>query len=87
MEEINWDTLLLEVDLSDFGDILDNELEQVTKPLPQPYSDDDFLANLLVDSPPYSDGDVVGIYNGDLHKQSQTYTDIDNDNLIAKKQR
>ncbi|MFQ6660691.1 hypothetical protein Gotur_029107, partial [Gossypium turneri] len=38
MEEINWDTLLLEVDLSNFGDILDNELEQVTKPLPQPCS-------------------------------------------------
>ncbi|MBA0735885.1 hypothetical protein Gogos_019687 [Gossypium gossypioides] len=37
MEEINWDTLLLEANLPDFKDILDNEPEQVTKPLPQPY--------------------------------------------------
>ncbi|MBA0736557.1 hypothetical protein Gogos_010096 [Gossypium gossypioides] len=27
--EINWDTFLLEVDLPDFGDILDNEPEQL----------------------------------------------------------
>ncbi|MBA0736558.1 hypothetical protein Gogos_010096, partial [Gossypium gossypioides] len=38
IEEINWDTFLLEVDLPDFGDILDNEPEQVTKPPPQPCS-------------------------------------------------
>ncbi|MBA0876742.1 hypothetical protein Goshw_002141, partial [Gossypium schwendimanii] len=38
MEEINWDTLLLEVDLPDLGDILDNEPENVTKPPPQPCS-------------------------------------------------
>ncbi|PPD89681.1 hypothetical protein GOBAR_DD13382 [Gossypium barbadense] len=38
MEEINWDTLLLEVDLPDLRDILDNEPEHVTKPPPQPCS-------------------------------------------------
>ncbi|TYI14012.1 hypothetical protein ES332_A08G097900v1 [Gossypium tomentosum] len=32
MEEINWDTIFLEVDLLDFGDILDNKLKQATKP-------------------------------------------------------
>ncbi|MFQ6667393.1 hypothetical protein Gotur_033436 [Gossypium turneri] len=32
MEEINWDTLLLKVNLPDLGDILDNEPEHVTKP-------------------------------------------------------
>ncbi|KAH1106050.1 hypothetical protein J1N35_009818 [Gossypium stocksii] len=49
--------------------------------------DDDFLASFLVDSPPYSDGDVVGIDDGDLQKQSQTHTDVDKDDPIAKKQR
>ncbi|MBA0808881.1 hypothetical protein Gohar_024584, partial [Gossypium harknessii] len=87
MEEINWDTLLLEVDLPDFGDILDNEPEPVTEPPPQPFSDDDFLADLLVDSPPSSGGDVAGVDGADLHKQSQTHTDVDKDDPIAKKQR
>ncbi|PPE01892.1 hypothetical protein GOBAR_DD01097 [Gossypium barbadense] len=105
MEENTWDTLLLEVDLPDFGDILDNESEQVTKPPPQPcltqnpdeeptvsswigeiekvlmeddnfdhrvevqpVPDDDFLADLLVDSPPCSSNDVVGANSSDLHK-------------------
>ncbi|KAH1121116.1 hypothetical protein J1N35_004276 [Gossypium stocksii] len=36
MEEINWDTLLLEANLPDFKDILDNEPKQVMKPPPQP---------------------------------------------------
>ncbi|PPD96959.1 hypothetical protein GOBAR_DD06015 [Gossypium barbadense] len=109
MEEINWDTLLLEVDLPDFGNILDNE--PVTEPPPQPcstqnpdeepavsswigeiektqpVSDDDFLADLLVDSPPSSGGDVTGVDGADLHKQSQTHTDVDKDDPIAKKQR
>ncbi|MBA0753461.1 hypothetical protein Gogos_021936 [Gossypium gossypioides] len=124
MEEINWDTLLLEVDLPDFGDILNNEPEPVTEPPPQPcstqnpdeepavsswigeiekvlmeddnfdhrvetqpVSDDDFLADLLVDSPPSSGGDVAGVDGADLHKQSQTHTDVDKGDPIAKKQR
>ncbi|KAH1064575.1 hypothetical protein J1N35_029562 [Gossypium stocksii] len=124
MEEINWDTLFLEVDLPDFGDILDNDPEPVTEPPPQPcssqnpdeepavsswigeiekvlmeddnfdhrvetqpVSDDDFLADLLVDSPPSSGGDVAGVDGADLHKQSQTHTDVDKDDPIAKKQR
>ncbi|KAH1067182.1 hypothetical protein J1N35_032169 [Gossypium stocksii] len=36
MEEINWDTLLLEANLPDFRYILDNEPKQVTKLPPQP---------------------------------------------------
>ncbi|KAH1120403.1 hypothetical protein J1N35_003563 [Gossypium stocksii] len=36
MEEINWDTLLLEANLPGFRDILDNKSEQVTKPPLQP---------------------------------------------------
>ncbi|MBA0775991.1 hypothetical protein Gotri_011057, partial [Gossypium trilobum] len=95
MEEINWDTLLLEVDLPDFGDILDNEPEPVLmeddkfdhRVETQPVSDDDFLADLLVDSPPSSGGDVAGVDGADLHKQSQTHTDVDKDDPIAKKQR
>ncbi|KAA3485072.1 bZIP transcription factor 60-like protein [Gossypium australe] len=124
MEEINWDTLLLKVDLPDFGDILDNRSEQVMEPPYQPCStqnpnvepvvslwigeiekvlmednnfdhrvetqlvpDDDFLADLLVDSHPCSDGNVVDVDDGDLHKQSQTHINVDKDDPIAKKQR
>ncbi|KAA3463779.1 bZIP transcription factor 60-like protein [Gossypium australe] len=111
MEEHNWDTLLLEVDLPDSGDILDNESEQVTEPPSQPclthnpdeelvvslwigeiekvlmeddnfdhrvetqlVPNDDFLADLLDDSPPCSS-------NG------MTHTDVDKDDPIVKKQR
>ncbi|KAG8500750.1 hypothetical protein CXB51_002781 [Gossypium anomalum] len=110
MEENNWDTLFLEVDLPDFGDILYNESEQnpdeelavslwireIEKVLmeddnfdhrveTQLVPDDDFLADLLVDSPPCSSNDVVGADSGDLHKHSQTHTDINKDDPIAKK--
>ncbi|XP_016690798.2 uncharacterized protein [Gossypium hirsutum] len=101
MEEINWDTLLLEVDLPDLGDILDNEpkqIEEIEKVLmgddnfnhrveTQFVPDDDFLADLLVDSPPCSGGNVVGVDGGDLHKQSQTHININKDDPIAKKQK
>nr|KJB23427.1 hypothetical protein B456_004G097700 [Gossypium raimondii] len=111
MEEINWDTFFLEVDLLDFGDILDNEPEQVTKPPPQPCStqnpdeeptlsswieeiekvliEDDNFDHMVETqlSPPCSGSDIVGVDSGDLHKQSQTHTDVDKDNPIAKKQK
>ncbi|KAK5836749.1 hypothetical protein PVK06_012550 [Gossypium arboreum] len=45
----------------------------------------DFLADLLVDSPPCSNNDVVGADSGDLHKHSQTHTDVNKDDPIAKK--
>ncbi|MBA0550521.1 hypothetical protein Golob_021460, partial [Gossypium lobatum] len=38
MEETNWDTFLLEVDLPDFRDILDNESKQVAELPPEPCS-------------------------------------------------
>ncbi|MBA0679696.1 hypothetical protein Goari_011451, partial [Gossypium aridum] len=38
-------------------------------------------------SPPCSGSDVVGVDGGDLHKQSQTHTDVDKDDPIAKKQK
>ncbi|PPS12424.1 hypothetical protein GOBAR_AA08231 [Gossypium barbadense] len=47
----------------------------------------DFLADLLIDSPPCSSNDVVGADSGDLHKHSQTHTDVNKDDPIAKKQR
>ncbi|KAK5813480.1 hypothetical protein PVK06_028930 [Gossypium arboreum] len=50
MGEINWDTLLLEVDLPDFGNILDNEPEQVTEPLLQPCSIQNPDEELMVSS-------------------------------------
>ncbi|KAA3466919.1 bZIP transcription factor 60-like [Gossypium australe] len=34
----------------------------------QPVPNDDFMADLLVDLPPCSGGDVVGVNGGDLHK-------------------
>ncbi|KAK8643331.1 hypothetical protein V6N13_012634 [Hibiscus sabdariffa] len=123
MEEINWDTLLLDADLPDFGDILLNEPEPVTEAPPQPssaenrdqepavsswigeiekvlmeddhfddrvetqsVSDDEFLAHLLVDSPPSGDGSVA-VDGADFHKQNQTHTDVDKDDPVVKKQR
>ncbi|KAK8579698.1 hypothetical protein V6N13_142867 [Hibiscus sabdariffa] len=123
MEEINWDALLLEADLPDFGDILQNEPEPVAESPPQPFStesrdqepmvsswigeiekvlmeddhfddrvqtqplsDDDFLADLLVDSPP-SVGCGVAVDGADFHKQDQTHVDFDKDDPAAKKQR
>ncbi|MBA0610578.1 hypothetical protein Godav_011400, partial [Gossypium davidsonii] len=38
-------------------------------------------------SPPCSGSDIVGVDGGDLHKQSQTHTDVDKDDPIAKKQK
>ncbi|KAG8486920.1 hypothetical protein CXB51_020470 [Gossypium anomalum] len=102
MKEINWDTLLLKVDLPDFGDILDNEPEQVIEPLSQPCSiqnpdeesivsswieeienvlmkDDNFdhrLVHLLI---------VKGMWLAST--MSQTHTDVNKDNPIAKKQK
>ncbi|MBA0865758.1 hypothetical protein Goshw_015128, partial [Gossypium schwendimanii] len=37
----------------------------------QPVSDDDFLADLLVDSPPSSGGDVAGLRNRDAAVRSR----------------
>ncbi|MBA0737340.1 hypothetical protein Gogos_010810, partial [Gossypium gossypioides] len=86
MEEINWDTLLLEVDLPNFGDILDNEPEQVTKPLPQPCS----IQNLDEESTVSSwieEIEKVLMKDDNFDHRSQTYTDVDKDDPIAKKQR
>ncbi|MBA0740470.1 hypothetical protein Gogos_013670 [Gossypium gossypioides] len=80
--EINWDTLLLEADLPDFRDILDNELEQLRLNL-SPI----MISWPIYWSPPCSSGDVVSVDGGDLHKQSQTHTDVDKDDPIAKKQK
>ncbi|XWS75221.1 hypothetical protein CRYUN_Cryun01aG0067000 [Craigia yunnanensis] len=121
MEEINWDSLLLDLDFPDFGNILENELEQVTQTPPQPLStqntdeepvvsswigeiekvlmeddhfddrvetqsiSDDFLADLLVDSP--SSGSDEAIDDDAFHKESQTHININNDDPVAKKQR
>ncbi|MBA0762118.1 hypothetical protein Gotri_024666 [Gossypium trilobum] len=57
MKEINWDTLLLEVNLPDFKDILDNESEQVTKPPPQP---------CLIQNP--DEETVVSLWIGEIKK-------------------
>ncbi|KAE8682039.1 Pyrophosphate--fructose 6-phosphate 1-phosphotransferase subunit alpha [Hibiscus syriacus] len=38
MEEINWDTLFLEADFPDFGDILQNDQGPETEASPQPFS-------------------------------------------------
>ncbi|MBA0735886.1 hypothetical protein Gogos_019687 [Gossypium gossypioides] len=80
--EINWDTLLLEANLPDFKDILDNEPEQLRLKL-SPM----MISWLIYWSPHCSNGDVVGVDGGDLHKQSQTHTDVDKYGPIAKKQK
>ena len=121
MEEINWDSLLLDLDFPDFGNILENEPDQVTQTPPQPLStqntdeepvvsswigeiekvlmeddhfddrvegqpvSDDFLADLLVDSPSSGSGEAID--DAAFHKQSQTHISIDNDDPVAKKQR
>ncbi|XWS08041.1 hypothetical protein CRYUN_Cryun41cG0043400 [Craigia yunnanensis] len=94
MEEINWDSMFLELDFPNFGNILENESESVTQPPPQPLSNqnpdeepvvsswigeiekvlmdddhfddrietqpvsDDFLADVMVDSPPSGSGEL-----------------------------
>ncbi|KAE8713883.1 putative U2 snrnp auxiliary factor, small subunit [Hibiscus syriacus] len=50
----------------------------------QPASDDDFFADLLVDSPP-SGG--VAFDDADFRKQNQTHTEVDKDDPFIKKQR
>ena len=121
MEEINWDSMFLELDFPHLGNILENESESVTQPPPQPLSNqnpdeepvvsswigeiekvlmdddhfddrietqpvsDDFLADLLVDSPSSGSGEAID--DAAFHKQSQTHINIDNDDPVAKKQR
>ncbi|KAE8709727.1 Pyrophosphate--fructose 6-phosphate 1-phosphotransferase subunit alpha [Hibiscus syriacus] len=52
----------------------------------QPVPVDDFLADLLVDSPP-SDGGGVALDGADFHKQNQIHFDFDKDDPVVKKQR
>lgn len=119
MEEINWDSLLLEPQFPDIGNILESEPDSVTESPPQPLftqnpdeepglsswigeiekalmeddqfddrvenqpASDDFLADLLVDSPPSgSDG---AIDDASFHIQNQTH--VDNNDPIAKRQK
>ncbi|KAA3470855.1 bZIP transcription factor 60-like protein [Gossypium australe] len=102
MEEINWDTLLLEVNLPDFGDILDNELEQVMKPPPQPCStqnpDEEPAVSSWIEEIKKV---LMEDYNFDHMVEtqpvpdddfladllSQTHIDFDKDDPIAKKQK
>ncbi|XP_022748488.1 bZIP transcription factor 60-like isoform X2 [Durio zibethinus] len=120
MEEINRDSLLLEVDFPDLGNILEKEPESVTQSPPQPLStqnpdeepvvsswigeiekvlmEDDhfddgvetqpvsyeFLADLLVDSPPSGSGEAID--DAAFNKQNQIHIKIDNDDPTAKKQ-
>ncbi|MBA0678887.1 hypothetical protein Goari_020205, partial [Gossypium aridum] len=41
----------------------------------------------ILDNESEQSGDVVGIHSGDLYKQSQTHTNVDKYNPIAKKQK
>ncbi|XP_022764319.1 uncharacterized protein LOC111309554 [Durio zibethinus] len=116
MEEINWDSLFLELDSPDFRNILEDEpeppqpsstaspgeepvvnswVDEIEKALMeddqfddrveiQPVSDD-FLADILVDSPPSNSDETID--DAAFHKQDRTRITIDNDDPIAKKQR
>ncbi|XP_022765478.1 bZIP transcription factor 60-like isoform X2 [Durio zibethinus] len=116
MEEINWDSLFLELDSPDFRNILEDEpeppqpsstaspgeepvvnswVDEIEKALMeddqfddrveiQPVSDD-FLADILVDSPPSNSDETID--DAAFHKQHRTRITIDNDDPIAKKQR
>ncbi|XP_017981823.1 PREDICTED: bZIP transcription factor 60 [Theobroma cacao] len=137
--EINWDTLFLELDSSDFANIFENssnEPEPVTQPLqplstPSPDGDavvsscigeiervlmedddfdkevqtqsvsDDFLAEVLVDSPLSGGGevidaaaadvpdaaDVADVADASFFKQNDSDNNIHSDDHIAKKRR